>query len=599
MSRWSRLLVLAAIPLLVLGLASGTPAAAAFDVVPLMDCVTYDAHADSLTVEFGYDNPNSTTVVVGYGEGNIFLQAPNFRPKDNQPTSFLPGVHHHAFEVNVIELSEQPQLTWVLQGAAITASNDPSLYCDKPTVDDASLTMPATLTTTTGTDAQLTATVTDPKATQTGTYGTVVYNLPAGLDAGTLPSGSPCTSSARQVACPISAGSDHTVPVHSATPGVYQVTGTYISSQLPDTDATDNVATTSVRVTGTPTAVTGLAGSVSATGAELAGSANPAGDDTTGALSYWPDGHPELAATVGSADVGDGFDAVALDAVLTGLAPGTTYVYQATATNGAGTATGTQRSFSTLPPAAPSAGLSVAASAPAVAAVGDAVTQTFTVAEGGATDATGVQLLVHLADGLTSVSAVPGVGNCTVAGTPAVLTCDLGTVAAGSSVPVTVTATAAKVGTLLVLGSVAGNEPDPSAADNVATTSVTASPASAPATGADVSATVTGPGASRGLISYTVTVRNAGPERAGDVRLALSTAHGWAIWVSSRGHHCWAGSAADCVLGDLRPGGAVRVTVMVLPLHVGPVTLTANAHSRSADPDPADNHGSWTTRTRR
>jgi hypothetical protein len=587
-SRWLRPLALVAVPLVLFGLAPAARADAT--VVPLLHCVTYDPGANEVTAEFGYYNPNATSVTVPLGSNNIFLQIPIFRT--GQPTTFLPGVHLQVFAVT-FDPSHTPEQTWYLQGTTVTATNDPNLYCNAPTLDDASVTMPATLTTTTGADAQLTATVTDPKAA-TGTTGTLVYTLPAGLDLGTLPSGSACVAGTGQVSCPISAGSDQTVPVHSATPGLYQVTGTYVPSQFPDPAATDNVGTTAVRVTGTPTAVTGLAGSVSATGAELAGSANPAGADTTGAFSYWPDGHPELATTVGSAAIGEGFDTVALDAVLTGLTPGTTYVYQATATNGAGTATGTQRSFSTLPAAARSAGLSVTAGAPTTATVGDAVTQTFTVAEAGSTDATGVQLLVHLADGLTSVSAVPGAGACAVAGTPAVVTCDLGTVPAGSSVPVTVTATAAKAGTLLALGSVAGNEPDPSAADNVATTSVTAGAASAPARGADLSATVTGPGTSRGPITYTVTVRNAGPKWAGDLHLALSTAYGRVTWVNSRGHHCWAGSAPGCVLGGLRPGGVVRVTVKMSPRHVGPVTLTASVHSGSADPDPADNQSSWT-----
>ena len=160
----------------------------------------------------------------------------------------------------------------------------------------------------------------------------------------------------------------------------------------------------------------------------------------------------------------------------------------------------------------------------------------------------------------------------------------------------TVTSTVGTAGTLLAVGSVAGNEPDPSAADNVATTSVTASPAAAP--GADLSVTVTGPATSRGPITYTVTVRNAGPRWANDVHLALSTANGRVTSVSSRGHHCWAGSAPGCVLGGLRPGGAVGVTVKVAPQHVGPVTLTATVHSHNADPDPADNQGSFTTRAR-
>jgi len=590
-SRWLRSLVLAAVPLLVLGLAP--TARADTTVVPLLDCVTYDPDASALTAEFGYYNPNAASVTVPLGSNNIFLQIPIFRT--GQPTTFLPGVHLRAFAVT-FDPSHTPEQTWYLQGATVTASNDPNLYCGKPPLDDASLTMPATLTAPTGTDAQLTATVTDPEAT-TGTTGTLVYTLPAGLDVGTLPSGSACVVGTGQVSCPISAGSDDTVPVHSATPGVYRVTGSYVPSQLPDSDGTNNVGTTTVRVTGTPTAVTGLAGSVSATGAELAGSANPAGMDTTGAISYWPDGHPELAVRAGSADLGDGFAAVPLDAVLTGLTPGTTYDYQATADNGDATATGVQRSFTTLAAAAPSAGLSVTASAPALAAVGDVVTQTFTVAEGAPSDATGVQLLVHLADGLTSVSAAPGAGTCAVTGTPAVVTCDLGTVAAGSSVPVTVTSTAATTGTLLALGSVAGNEPDPSAADNVATTSVTVTRA-APL-GADTSVAVTGPATARGPITYTVTVRNAGPRWADDVHLALSTAYGRVTSVSSRGHHCWTGVAPGCVLGGLRSGGVVRVTVKVAREHVGPVTLTASVHSDNADPDPADNQGSWTTLARR
>lgn len=586
MSRWSRVLALVAVPFLLIGVAPAARADAAV-VVPLVDCVTHDAGAGTVTAEFGYVNPGAATVTIDYGPNNILLQAPNFRP--GQPTVFLPGLQHDVWQVT---FSDTSALSWVLDGTTATATDDPSHYCGAPTLDDASLTMPATLTTTAGADGQLTATVTDPKAASTGSYGTVVYRLPEGLDVGTLPSGSPCTTGTGQVVCPISAGSDHTLAVRSGTPGVYPVTATYLSSQFPDPDATNNVATTAVRVVGAPTAVTGLAGALTTTGAELTGTANPAGDATTGSLTYWPDGHPELATTVGPTDLGDGVDTVPLDAVVTGLSPATTYVYQATATNAQGTATGDQRSFTTPATMPPSAGLAVTAStAPASATVGSPITQTFTVADAGPSDATGVQLTIALPAGLGSVAAVPAAGTCTTAGT--LVSCALGTVADGTSVDVTLTGLPSGAGTLLTSAFVSGAEPDPSVADNFATTAVPVS-----ASGADLSIAVTGPSSAHGSTPFTVVLRNAGPDRANDVHLALSTVYGQVTAVNAPGQYCRTGSAPGCLIDHLPAGGVVRVTVMVAPRHRGPVTLSATVTSSTPDPDPSDNQSSATVRAR-
>jgi phosphodiesterase/alkaline phosphatase D-like protein len=102
-----------------------------------------------------------------------------------------------------------------------------------------------------------------------------------------------------------------------------------------------------------PVVTTGAASSITRTGARLAGTVNPKGLATTYTFEYGKTTAYGTKTTAKSA--GAGAIAVAASADVSNLTAGTTYHYRISATNGAGTTVGVDRTFTTSPPpAAPS-----------------------------------------------------------------------------------------------------------------------------------------------------------------------------------------------------------------------------------------------------
>jgi phosphodiesterase/alkaline phosphatase D-like protein len=98
-----------------------------------------------------------------------------------------------------------------------------------------------------------------------------------------------------------------------------------------------------------PGVTTGVASSITQTGASLAGTINPHGAETTYTFEYGTT--TSFGSVTSAASAGSGTADVAVTASLSGLAPGTTYFYRVAATNSAGTTVGTTRSFTTAQPA--------------------------------------------------------------------------------------------------------------------------------------------------------------------------------------------------------------------------------------------------------
>ena len=97
-----------------------------------------------------------------------------------------------------------------------------------------------------------------------------------------------------------------------------------------------------------PTATTGAASTITASSASVAATVNPNGVATTYHIDYglttgYDSATPETS-------VGSGTTAVAVSQALSGLAPGTKYHYRVVATTAAGSATGADRSFTTVGP---------------------------------------------------------------------------------------------------------------------------------------------------------------------------------------------------------------------------------------------------------
>lgn len=96
---------------------------AAPDLLPILDCITYDASTSTVTAYFSYDNRTGSEKTVAIGEPlNHFQPTPIDR---GQPEAFTAGFHRKVFSVDFTE----PTITWELEGISVVVSNDPTLYC--------------------------------------------------------------------------------------------------------------------------------------------------------------------------------------------------------------------------------------------------------------------------------------------------------------------------------------------------------------------------------------------------------------------------------------------------------------------------------------
>ena len=96
-----------------------------------------------------------------------------------------------------------------------------------------------------------------------------------------------------------------------------------------------------------PACVTAGAGSITTTGAKIAGTVDPGGAATNATFNYGKTS--SFGSTTAAKSVGSGTDPVSTDATLTGLTPNTTYYFRVAGSNSKGTCTGSSGSFKTLP----------------------------------------------------------------------------------------------------------------------------------------------------------------------------------------------------------------------------------------------------------
>ena len=88
-------------------------------ITPFLDEIVVEPVSGRATIYFGYSNPNTKSVTVNISDDdNFFIPSP---PNRGQITRFLPGVHHYAF-ASIFDYNVQPSITWVLNGAQVTAN---------------------------------------------------------------------------------------------------------------------------------------------------------------------------------------------------------------------------------------------------------------------------------------------------------------------------------------------------------------------------------------------------------------------------------------------------------------------------------------------
>ena len=233
---------------------------------------------------------------------------------------------------------------------------------------------------------------------------------------------------------------------------------------------------------------------------------------------------------------------------------------------------------------------------PSSVPVDGTVTYTLTVANAGPNAATGVVITDRVPAALDPVSAP----DCSYAAATGVVTCDVGTLAAGASASRTVTLRAgprAAGQTAVNAASVTATEADPTPADTTARAPVTVGQQ------VDLRLVKTASAASveaGSTLSYTFVVTNAGPSAATGVVVddALPAGVTPLGATPSQGACTVTATAVSCSLGTLAAGGAAQV---VVPVSVGAAlagaTVTNTAAVRADQPEarPQDDAGSVTT----
>jgi uncharacterized repeat protein (TIGR01451 family) len=209
----------------------------------------------------------------------------------------------------------------------------------------------------------------------------------------------------------------------------------------------------------------------------------------------------------------------------------------------------------------------------------------------GSTDATSVTLTDSLPGGVTFVSSTPGSPICTESG--GIVTCDLGTITAGSHVDVTITVQAnpSTRGTITNTASVAltGQTNTSESSSDSCETNVVGQ--------ADLSITKPCQGTvhAGSEIDYTITVHNDGPSTATDTQVVdtLPTGVTFVSATSSQGSGCTYDGVVTvtCDLGTIAPSGSatITLTVQVNIGTTGSISNTASVSSAETDPDPDNN----------
>lgn len=251
------------------------------------------------------------------------------------------------------------------------------------------------------------------------------------------------------------------------------------------------------------------------------------------------------------------------------------------------------------PPVNPVADLSISKSDyPDPVIVGDSLLYTITVTNNGPDGATGVIVSDTLPPGVNLSSAVPGQGSCSGSGT---VTCSLGAISSGSSVPILITVTPSTTGVINNSATVGGNESDPDNTNN-STDMVSTTVNSLPSVDADLSITKTDspdpvPAVGDNLI-YTIIVTNNGPAAATGVMVTdyLPAPAGSPqviplelLSVTPTQGTCSGTNTINCDIGTLDAGAGATVTIVTKTLSAGVISNTAVVSGNQNDPSTANN----------
>ena len=241
------------------------------------------------------------------------------------------------------------------------------------------------------------------------------------------------------------------------------------------------------------------------------------------------------------------------------------------------------------------------ASNPAPAA-GGPVSYTLTLLNNGPSPATGATITDPLPSGLSFVSATPGQGSCGASGQT--VKCNLGTLAPGGTALVTITANvaASTAGTTLKnTASASANEPiaQPELTSSDASITPVAKPPPAQADLALVKTVNHTTGRTGEPLTYTITVRNHGPDTASSPTVTDAfSAPVTLVSVHTSSGSCSKGHPITCRLDSIASGASDRIAIVAKPTSTGELRNSASVRSATPDPDGANNLSHATTMVR-
>ncbi len=248
----------------------------------------------------------------------------------------------------------------------------------------------------------------------------------------------------------------------------------------------------------------------------------------------------------------------------------------------------------------PMADLSVTQSAtPASVSVDDYLTYMISVVNGGPDVASGVVLTNVLPGNATFVAAQLSQGAWSISGN--ILTADLGAIVSNGVATLALQVIVGPEGVLTNLVGVLGNERDPSTNNNTAVSLLTIapidSPGSIPKADLSVSQTALSSLALGQLLTYRLTVTNAGPSTAANVTLSdmLPPNADFVGAETSQGAIVTSSGTVNAALGVLAGGGTATISIVVHPTAPGPYTNSALVSSDTIDPNIGNNASTWIT----
>ena len=264
-------------------------------------------------------------------------------------------------------------------------------------------------------------------------------------------------------------------------------------------------------------------------------------------------------------------------------------LYRAVFTNLQGSVTTEPATLTVNPPPPQQADLAITKSdSPDPVIVGQTLTYSIGVSNGGPDGATGVSVTDTLPLGAAFQSATSSQGSCIqAAGT---VTCKIGSLANGASATIEIKVTPQNTGTITNTASVTGDQSDFNATNNSATESTTVHlPGQT-----DLAVTKSDspdPVLVGETLTYSIGVSNAGPDEATGVTVtdALSAGTAFQSASSSQGSCIQAAGTVTCTIGSLASGSSATIDIKVTPQNAETIINTANVTGDQGDPNTANN----------